>query len=190
MYATYAAHAASIMVAAPAGLNADQIIIGVAIDNERKTAAVVASVICNDYSTVYVVAAEHLATDDTDAIGKAFATVGTAVTAKYGEVSLGYCAEDAEFLVRCLRSAAESEGLGCSVRCISDDDPQTRSMLTARLISQKRLQIVEDAYPLAQAIAAATYGKNGERDSTSDGVVIEAFEYTVRRYSTWLITAE
>ena len=173
----------------------DGINIGIALGNAPKGVALVATAVSDDYSKVVVLKAIRVPGDlETEKLGAEFVALCMEILAKYKTIDYCYCDSDEAFLKKCLRASAEKASLPVSVRSVEENEETDRIRLTTRLIAQNRLLMTDKCIPLAQAMSTATWDERNRskdtRSESSDVGMLNAFEYSIKRYGSRLINSE
>lgn len=162
-----------------------QVNIGVSIGSSIKGTSLVATAIIAGHKRAVVLAAEKYDGEvETDALGKKFVEFATMIQQKYNKLDYAYCDAKEVFLLKTIKSAAETHRVPITVRTAANDSVNNRIRLTTRLLAQDRLFLTEDCEALSRAFSTAVWSEKRSEDSRSTATdigTLNAFEYTIER---------
>lgn len=159
--------------------------------------AFVATGITPGFREIKVLSTErHFGDIDPIKLGDLFVSFLNKIIYKYGFVSCVYCDSAEQVLIRGLRNSAKEADLGdiritdASKICIND-----RIRLTNMLMSQHRFYYSDDCDTLEDALCYAVYDPKELTEDvrldngSSDIDTLDAFEYTIEKYTKRLLNA-
>ena len=162
-----------------------QVNIGVSVGSSTKGTSLVATAIIAGHKRAVVLAAEKYDGEvETDALGKKFVEFATMIQQKYNKLDYAYCDAKEVFLLKTIKSAAETHRVPITVRTAANDSVNNRIRLTTRLLAQDRLFLTEDCEALSRAFSTAVWSEKRSEDSRSTATdigTLNAFEYTIER---------
>ena len=162
-----------------------QVNIGVSVGSSTKGTSLVATAIIAGHKRAVVLAAEKYDGEvETNALGKKFVEFATMIQQKYNKLDYAYCDAKEVFLLKTIKSAAETHRVPITVRTAANDSVNNRIRLTTRLLAQDRLFLTEDCEALSRAFSTAVWSEKRSEDSRSTATdigTLNAFEYTIER---------
>lgn len=162
-----------------------QVNIGVSVGSSTKGTSLVATAIIARHKRAVVLAAEKYDGEvETNALGKKFVEFATMIQQKYNKLDYAYCDAKEVFLLKTIKSAAETHRVPITVRTAANDSVNNRIRLTTRLLAQDRLFLTEDCDALSRAFSTAVWSEKRSEDSRSTATdigTLNAFEYTIER---------
>ena len=162
-----------------------QVNIGVSVGSSTKGTSLVATAIIAGHKRAVVLAAEKYDGEvETNALGKKFVEFATMIHQKYNKLDYAYCDAKEVFLLKTIKSAAETHRVPITVRTAANDSVNNRIRLTTRLLAQDRLFLTEDCEALSRAFSTAVWSEKRSEDSRSTATdigTLNAFEYTIER---------
>lgn len=162
-----------------------QVNIGVSVGSSTKGTSLVATAIIARHKRAVVLAAEKYDGEvETNALGKKFVEFATMIQQKYNKLDYAYCDAKEVFLLKTIKSAAETHRVPITVRTAANDSVNNRIRLTTRLLAQDRLFLTEDCEALSRAFSTAVWSEKRSEDSRSTATdigTLNAFEYTIER---------
>lgn len=168
--------------------------IGVDFGGTGSGTAFVATGYTEGYRQVIALESErHMGEIDPDELGRLFVDFVSRVINKYGRADYADCDSAEQILIRGLKKSAQTAGLPTTIRNAVKKEINDRIRLAVRLIAQERLFVTDRCETLKKALSEARWsGKiitKDERldDGSSDIDTMDAFEYTLERYSSRLI---
>lgn len=162
-----------------------QVNIGVSVGSSTKGTSLVATAIIAGHKRAVVLAAEKYDGEvETNALGNKFVEFVTMIQQKYNKLDYAYCDAKEVFLLKTIKSAAETHRVPITVRTAANDSVNNRIRLTTRLLAQDRLFLTEDCEALSRAFSTAVWSEKRSEDSRSTATdigTLNAFEYTIER---------
>lgn len=177
-------------------MNLWEIIVGVDFGGTGSAHAFVAVGITHDYREVIALSSErHTGDIDPEGLNKIFIDFIKKIQHKYGYVSYAYCDSAEQVLIRGFKNVAYKEGIDTSIRNSLKEPINERINLTSRLIAQDRFKYTDGCKTLVEAMRTSIWNPKeitkNERldDGTTDVDTLDAFEYTIERYTRKLLNA-
>ena len=174
-------------------LRLSKISVGVDFGGNKSATAFVATGTVGNYESIVILRSElHSSLIDSDLLGELFCDFIHSVKSDFGEVCQVLCDNAEPILIRSLKKAARTSGLGCAIRLAKKSPVNDRIRLTCRLMAQRRFFICRDAESVKNALLTALYRQDGIGDErldngSTDIDSLDALEYSIERDAMKLI---
>ncbi len=172
----------------------EHILIGVDFGGNKSKHTFVASGITRDYKEVIVLMSERHKTDvDPNELANLFVKFVKKVIKVFGRADTAYPDSAEQVLIRGLKSKRDIEVPRLSIRNSLKTPINDRIRLVQALIAQNRFYYTEDATTVKDALSEAVWNDKNEQeierldDGTTDIDTLDAFEYSIEKYSRQLM---